>query len=34
MMVPGTAVDPIGVAMRTDDDRHRPVPDDPEAFGE
>jgi hypothetical protein len=34
MMVPGTAVDPIGIAMRTDDDRHRPVPDDPEAFGE
>jgi len=34
MMVPGTAVDPIGIAMRTDDDRHRFVPDDPEAFGE
>ncbi|MCI0582236.1 MAG: MFS transporter [Chloroflexi bacterium] len=34
MMVPGTAVDPIGVAMRTDDDRHAPPPDDPEAFGE
>ena len=34
MMVPGTAVDPIGIAMRTDDDRHRPAPDDPEAFGE
>ena len=34
MMVPGTAVDPIGIAMRTEDERHRPVPDDPEAFGE
>ena len=34
MMVPGTAVDPIGIAMRTDDDQHRPAPDDPEAFGE
>ena len=34
MMVPGTAVDPIGIAMRTDDDQHRPMPDDPEAFGE
>jgi hypothetical protein len=34
-MVPGTAVDPIGIAMRTDDDRHLAVaPDDPEAFGE
>ena len=34
MMVPGTAVDPIGIAMRTDDDRHRIAPDDSEAFGE
>jgi MFS family permease len=33
-LVPGTAVDPIGIAMRTDDDQHRPAPDDPEAFGE
>lgn len=34
-MVPGTAVDPIGIAMRTEDDRHLAVaPDDPEAFGE
>jgi MFS family permease len=33
MMVPGTAVDPIGVAMRTDE-RHRSTPDDPEDFGE
>lgn len=34
MMVPGTAVDPIGVAMRTDDDLHHPAlvdPDDPGA---
>jgi hypothetical protein len=34
MMVPGTAVDPIGIAMRTEDDRRRSVRDDPEAFGE
>jgi MFS family permease len=33
MMVPGTAVDPIGVAMRTDDDQHRPIPKDPGARG-
>ncbi|HEX5148863.1 MAG TPA: MFS transporter [Candidatus Limnocylindrales bacterium] len=34
MMVPGTAVDPIGIAMRTDEDRHLSAVDDPEAFGE
>jgi MFS family permease len=34
MMVPGTAVDPIGIVMRTDDDLHLSPPDDPEAFGE
>ncbi len=34
MMVPGTAVDPIGVAMRTDPDPRSGAPDDPEAFGE
>jgi MFS family permease len=34
MMVPGTAVDPIGIAMRTSDDRQTPASDDPEAFGE
>lgn len=34
MMVPGTAVDPIGVVMRTGDDRRLGAPDDPEDFGE
>jgi MFS family permease len=34
MMVPGTAVDPIGVAMRTGDGRPRRVVDDPDDFGE
>jgi MFS family permease len=33
-MVPGTAVDPIGVALRTPEGRRRAVPDDPEDFGE